>query len=209
MRIEVPAISSAEELENVEPFRVEHLLWGTTQIPETYGYLGFVPSDGFYLKMVCREKNPLRVYEKNQDPVYRDSAMEAFFQFEPEREGRGSAVYLNFEVNANGALLAEYGSGRAFRTQFNREELDAFGCAAAVEEGRWSFQMHIPLWVLDEVYGTLDMKRGSRFTCNFYKISESKEIEHYAACFPIRSEIPSFHMPEYFGEAVIAGGESV
>ena len=95
MRIEVPAISSAEELENVEPFRVEHLLWGTTQIPETYGYLGFVPSDGFYLKMVCKEKNPLRVYEKNQDPVYRDSAMEAFFQFDSERERNTNALYLN------------------------------------------------------------------------------------------------------------------
>ena len=107
MRIEVPAISSAEELENVEPFRVEHLLWGTTQIPETYGYLGFVPSDGFYLKMVCKEKNPLRVYEKNQDPVYRDSAMEAFFQFDSERERNTNALYLNLEVNANGALRAE------------------------------------------------------------------------------------------------------
>lgn len=107
MRIEVPAISSAEELENVEPFRVEHLLWGTTQIPETYGYLGFVPSDGFYLKMVCREKNPLH----------------------------------------------------------------------------------------------LDV--GSSFWCNFYKISEAAEIEHYASYAPIRTEIPSFHLPEFFATADI------
>ena len=93
-RIEVPVIESADELEKVQPFFVEHLLWGTKQIPETYGYLGFVPSDGFYLKMVCKEKDPLRVYEKNQDPVYRDSAMEAFFSLIlREREKCECAVF--------------------------------------------------------------------------------------------------------------------
>lgn len=198
----VEVIGSKRELEEVEPFYVEQLLWGTRFIPKTYGYLGFVPKEGFYLKMVCEEEEPLRTYENVLDPVYRDSAMEAFFQF-------GSLVYLNFEVNANGALLAEYGSGRTCRSHFTKEELKAFGCSAELEEGQWSFQMHIPLWILDEIYGSLDMGRGSRFTCNFYKISEAKEIEHYASCFPIRSEIPCFHMPEYFGEAVIAAGEGV
>ena len=200
----VKVIESKRELKEVEPVYVEQLLWGTEAIPKTYGYLGFVLQEGFYLKMVCEEEDPLRTYENVLDPVYRDSAMEAFFQFEPEKGGCGSAIYLNFEVNANGALLAEYGSGRAGRTYFSKEALEEFGCSAAVEEDRWSFELHIPLWILDEVYGPLNMGKGSRFTCNFYKISESKEIEHYAACFPIRSEIPSFHMPEYFGEAVIA-----
>ena len=34
------------------------------------------------LKMVCVEKDPLRTYIADQDPVYQDSAMEAFLQFE-------------------------------------------------------------------------------------------------------------------------------
>ena len=46
-----------------------------------YGYIGFVPGEGLYIKLVCVEKNPLRIYKKDQDPVYKDSAMEAFFQF--------------------------------------------------------------------------------------------------------------------------------
>lgn len=203
----VEVIKSKKELEGVKPFFVEHLLWGTEFIPRTYGFLGVVLGEGFYLKMVCEEDEPLRTYENVLDPVYRDSAMEAFFQFEHEKGARGSAIYLNFEVNANGALLAEYGGGRTSRTHFTKEELEAFECSAVVEEGRWSFRIHIPLWVLDEIYGPLNIGRGSRFTCNFYKISEAKEIEHYASCFPIHSEIPSFHMPEYFGEAVIADGE--
>jgi len=202
----VEVIGSKKELEAVEPFRVEHLLWGTESIPKTYGYLGFVPEEGFYLKMVCEEKEPLRTYENMMDPVYRDSAMEAFFQFEPEREIRGAAIYLNFEVNANGALLAAYGSGRTYRTYFTKEELEEFECRARVDEDCWSFQIFIPLRILEEIYGPLRLRGGSRFTCNFYKISEAEEIEHYASCFPIRSEVPSFHLPEYFGEAVIAKG---
>ncbi len=58
--MDVEILGNSQELEHVEPFRVETLLWGTKKIPETYGYLGYVPEDGFYLKMVCREKDPLR-----------------------------------------------------------------------------------------------------------------------------------------------------
>ena len=57
------------------------LVWGTEKIAKTYGYIGFVPGEGLYIKLVCVEKNPLRIYKKDQDPVYKDSAMEAFFQF--------------------------------------------------------------------------------------------------------------------------------
>ena len=199
----VEVIGSNRELEDVEPFRVDQFLWGTGSIPKTYGYLGFVPDEGFYLKMICEEKDPLRTYVNVLDPVYKDSAMEAFFQFETKRDVQGSGIYLNFEVNANGALLAEHGSGRTHRTFFAKEELEEFACSARLEEERWSFSLHIPLRILDEIYGPLNLGRGSRFTCNFYKISESEKIEHYASCFPIRSENPNFHMPEYFGEAVI------
>ena len=32
-----------------------------------------------YISNLCVEKNPLRIYKKDQEPVYKDSAMEAFF----------------------------------------------------------------------------------------------------------------------------------
>ncbi len=163
----VEVISSKKELENVRPFHVKHLLWGTKAIPRTYGYQGFVPDEGFYLKMVCEEREPLRTYENLLDPVYRDSAMEAFLQFEPQRGGRETAVYLNFEANANGALLAAYGSGRTYRTYFSKEELDLFGCTATIEEDHWSFSIFIPIRMLEDVYGSLNLGIGSRFSGNF------------------------------------------
>ena len=201
--MEVKIIRNAEELNSVPSFRVECLLWGTKKIPKTYGYLGFVPEDGFYLRLVCEEKEPLCIYETDQDPVYRDSAMEAFFQFEAERSRGGREVYVNFEMNANGALLAAYGESRTYRSYFSPEDMKEFSCRAVREEDRWSTELRIPVSILEGIYGPLHLGAGSSFTCNFYKISETAEIEHYASYSPIRSETPSFHLPEFFASAEI------
>ena len=112
--MKIKILKNKEELNNLAPLEITHLLWGTKSIPRTYFYIGFIPEDGFYVRMVCEEKDPLRTYTEDFDPVYRDSAMEAFFQFIPEQE-----VYLNFEVNANGALLAAYGPSRVYRSYFS------------------------------------------------------------------------------------------
>lgn len=201
MKIEV--IRNAEELEQVTPFQVDCLLWGTKFSPKTYGYIGFVPGDGFYLKMVCEEADPLRSYKADQDPVYQDSAMEAFFMFESDKERGAKPTYLNFEVNANGALLAAYGTGRIYRSYFGKEELALFNCKAEIEPDKWYFTLRIPLEILERVYGALDLGTGSEFSCNFYKLSETASIEHYASYSPILTDIPSFHLPEYFAQAEI------
>ena len=70
-----------------------------------------------YLKLVCLEKNPLRIYKEDQDPVYKDSAVEAFFRFN-SGDGSRQDIYLNFEMNANGAILAGYGKNKTERTPF-------------------------------------------------------------------------------------------
>lgn len=206
MKMEVEILKKKEDLEQTMPFRVECLLWGTKDIPKTYGYLGFLPGDGFYLKMICEEKNPLRTYWKNQEPVYRDSAMEAFFMFESSGEASrqsGDQVYLNFEANANGALLAGYGKERMYRSCFSKEIMEQFACKADRGEDFWSVSLRIPQTVLERIYGPLDLGPGSSFACNFYKLSETESIEHYASYSPIKTQIPSFHLPEYFASAQI------
>lgn len=195
--MDVEILQNSSELEMTRPFRVETLLWGTKKIPETYGYLGFVPGDGFYLKMVCEEADPLRTYTEDQDPVYQDSAMEAFVMFESDREREGFPIYMNLEVNANGALLAAYGKERVYRSYFSKDEVRAFSCKACIESDRWSITLKIPLSVLEQIYGPLHLEEGSRFRCNFYKISETAACEHYASYSPVLSETPDFHLPEF------------
>ena len=197
----VKILKDKEELNTVAPCEITHLLWGTSSIPRTYFYIGFVPGDGFYVRMVCEERNPRRTFQSYLDPVYRDSAMEAFLLFSRKDDAPGT--YLNFEINANGALLAAYGPSRTYRSYFSKEEAAKLQVRATIGEDSWSAHFRIPLTVLERVYGPLELKAGSTFFCNFYKISESADIEHYAAYAPITSPVPSFHMPEYFTEAVL------
>lgn len=197
----IKIIKDKEELNTVAPCEIGHLLWGTSSIPRTYFYIGFVPGDGFYVRMVCEERDPRRIYESYLDPVYRDSAMEAFLLF--PQKGEPTGTYLNFEVNANGALLAAYGPSRTYRSYFSSEDAARFQTRAVIEEDRWSASFHIPLSVLERIYGPVKLEKGSTFYCNFHKISEAADIEHYAAYAPITSPVPSFHMPEYFAEAVL------
>lgn len=203
--MDVQVIKDKEALKDTFPFEIRQLLWGTERIARTYGYIGFVQDKGFCLKMVCEEKNPLRVYKNDQDPVYKDSAMEAFFRFEG-KDKKVQNVYLNFEMNANGALLACYGESRNNRIPFEPEEIKQMNCKAQIEETGWSVELWLPVEILKSVYGELELKEGSVFYCNFYKICESKEAEHYASYNYVESERPNFHLPEYFAKAVIVAG---
>lgn len=198
--IEVKIIPNRDALDGTESFFVENLLWGTKESPRMYAYLGFIQSDGFYIRMVCEESNPMRTYTKVGDPVYRDSAMEAFLKFEPEQRDR-DGVYINLEVNANGALLAGYGAKRIYRSYFNEAECKNFNCKVQIKEHSWEARIHLPMKILEMVYGPLNLETGSEFACNFYKISETKEIEHYAAFSPILTEVPDFHRPDFFADA--------
>ena len=53
-------------------------------------------------------------------------------------------TYVNFEMNANGALLAAYGPSRMYRSYFSSEEYEQFHPTAQVEEDRWSISFCIP-----------------------------------------------------------------
>lgn len=86
-----------------------------------------------YIKLVCEEKDPLRVYKEDQDPVYKDSAMEAFFQFKGN-DTAADDIYLNFEMNANGALLACYGKNKMNRIPFTPDQIRKMKCSAEIRE---------------------------------------------------------------------------
>lgn len=201
--MKVKVMHSVTELERMKPFYVDKLLWGTKNSPKTYGYLGFVPDDGFYLKMVCEEQEPFRTFTRDMEPVYKDSAMEAFFLFRAKTGFDETPIYLNFEVNANGAMLAAYGRERKYRTCFDNDDYREIGCHAEILKESWQFSLRIPIKILTRIYGSLNLKEGSVFSCNFYKISEASKIEHYASYALVDTEMPDFHLPEFFETAVI------
>ncbi len=200
MEYPIKVIEDCSEIKLCPLFQVDKYNWGGDYRPETFGALGFIPHTGFYLKMTCMEQEPVRVYTQPNDPVYFDSAMEAFFQFYPDEMPE---TYLNFEANANGALHAKYGNGRWVRNVFPPDLHNACRCKGTVHDGFWTMELTVPFSLIEFVYGHSDFVSGDRLTCNFYKIKESEGLTHFGSYTAIENEEPNFHLPQFFADAII------
>lgn len=204
MAYQVKRIRGKDQIETCEKFAINQYMWDSKEEPKTYGWLGYVENEGLYVKMVCEEKNPKREKMNHGERVCDDSAMEAFLSFTEEGETlTNDSLYINYEVNANEAMYATYGKGREDRTLLTDEQCENAECKVEVKEDRWSMEVLFRETFLKELCDFENVKNGKIFYCNFYKISESAEIEHYGSFSPIGSETPNFHLPVFFAEAQI------
>lgn len=204
MEYKVKEINSAEEIGKCEEARMDNYLWTCRVKPATRVRMGYIREKGFLVEMVCEEENPKREYHNYMDPVCKDSAMEVFLAFPKKGESlTNDAMYVNFEVNGNGALYAAYGKGRKNRAPMPEIYLEECGCRAEAEDKQWKVSLLIPETFLRRECGLEALDKTTEFYCNFYKISESPEIEHYAAFHSIDNETPNFHLPVYFAKAGI------
>lgn len=199
MNYEVHRITSLEQLEECEKFCIDHYQWADGEKPEAYGRMGLLEGYGLIISMTAVERNPLRTFTKENDPVYEDSAMEAFLSFSA---GGSEQSYLNFEMNANGAMLSQFGTAKAREFISYDKEQKAI-CEAGIKEDSWSILLKIPMGLIVRFFGGGPLQSGDSFTCNFYKVCQTPGQEHYGSFAPIISEKPNFHLPEFFQRAVI------
>ena len=195
----VQTITSLEQLKECEIFHIDHYQWTEGYMPKAYGRMGLLKDYGLIIRMTALEKNPLRTYTKEDDPVYKDSGLEAFLNFAPDNE---RPQYLNFEMNANGAMLSAFGYANDRKFLINHTPIRPI-CEAMLEEDSWEIVLRIPMELICSMYQIKPLQPGDSFTCNFYKICEAPEFEHYASYAPINSEKPNFHLPEFFEKAII------
>ena len=89
-------------------------MWTCLQKPEAYGWMGLPEGSGTFGEAgLQREKDPKRVYHNFMDMVCEDSAMEVFLAFPEKGEAlTNDVMYLNFEVNSNGAMYASIWKGK-------------------------------------------------------------------------------------------------
>lgn len=197
---EIKTIQTREELAKGNPARVNQYNWGGDYRPEVTAVLCYLKGQGFLLKMTCREQNPRSVVTEQNSGVCRDSCMEFFANFRPEKQGFG---YLNFECNAIGSLLCAYGPDR-----YDRKTVRELGCVHPTAEPfctaeEWGYTLLIPNRLLEDLYKTADYRPGSVIRGNFYKCGDDTDTPHYGSYAPIKAEHPDFHRPECFAELVI------
>lgn len=183
----------------MQEFEVKQYPWGKEYCPRTTAWLEFQEGKGFEICMRCEEESVRAEYTQNDSPVYEDSCMECFLQFFPEK----TSMYLNFEVNANGALLCQMGTGKNDRVYLREKGISVPKIDVKKEKEFWEIRYLISLELLKAVYGEADFVQGQKIRGNFYKCGDKTEVPHYGCWSFISNENPNFHLPEYFGEIVL------
>jgi len=191
-------IQNIDQISQCPLFLINNYQWSGHYRPKTFGQMAILDDKEVFITMTSFESNPLRNFIKNDDPVYKDSALEAFLNFNPTVRKE----YLNFEMNANAALLSGFGENR------NRSLLSVISqhhaiCDAEIAKDYWKVCLRIPMELICDVYQREELQKGDIITCNFYKICEDPEIEHYASYGLIDSQMPDFHLSDFFQKAII------
>lgn len=204
-------IGSPTEIETCERAGITQAQWRNVVSPGAWAYLGYLEGKGLFSRLACEETNPHRVHVYHKAPVWKDSALELFLAFPVSVDKTvgtltNESLYLNFEVNANGAMYAKYGYGKTKRDFVPDQVYRESRCNTVIGRSGWRADFLVPEWYLEEVTGRklvswLKADEGGQMYCNFFKISESPEIEHYLSFSEVGGETPNFHQPVYFAEA--------
>ena len=102
MKYDVISVAKRPEWDLIPRAMIETYCWGGDYRPRAWARFCFRPERGFILRMECEETAPKAVHRRTNDPVCKDSCLEAFLNFKPQSPESG---YLNFEANALGTQL--------------------------------------------------------------------------------------------------------
>ncbi len=196
-----PAWAAAETLE-LSHFRPE----GSEHRPRTRARLLHAP-DGLLGIFRVEDRYLRSVHTRFGDPVYEDSCVEIFLQPKPDRG------YLNFEMNAGGALLASHvtdprrvAGGFAGFTRLDEDDgrkvLRRSSLPPVIEPEieaavDWQLAFFIPVELLERRVGPLGPLAGQSFRANLYKCGDKTSHPHWASWSPV--DALNFHLPHCFG----------
>ena len=172
----------------------------TSQITENLKVEGIfeILKNSFFLRFNIREPSVLAVNSGFNTPVWQDSCVEFFCSFDREN-------YYNFEINAIGAVLGQYGKNRSDRVFLKPEELKRIRIKSSLgkepfglinEVTNWKIEIEIPFSIFLEK--ELNCLNSLKF--NIYKCADNSPHRHYMYLHEIKTEKPDFHRPEFFGK---------
>lgn len=168
--------------------------WGDGYEPAAYAQLIYVDGEGFMLHMHCDEADPKAIYTSYNDPVYKDSCLEFFVSF-----NANSPLYMNFEMNSNGAFLSAVRSDRKNKTPID-QLCDLPEVKASRNADGWNVDVFFSLEMINKLFGECKFAKGSTFKGNFYKCGDETAQPHFGMWSPVDLPSPDFHRPEFFGE---------
>ncbi|TLX73646.1 hypothetical protein E9993_14395 [Labilibacter sediminis] len=162
--------------------------------PTVKFYLAHDNSNLFVYYLVD-EDNVRATYLNDNDAVWEDSCVEAFFSTNIEKE------YYNFEFSCIGTALAACGENRQDRKHWDDDKMKKIQRYTSLNKSivgvdnlhaEWWLQAVIPM-------DLIGIKKGECFYANFYKCGDSTKQPHFLSWNAINTPQPDFHQPKFFG----------
>lgn len=178
--------------------------------PWNYDFIGKVAfsiaynDEAVFLKYYVSEENISAIFTKPNDPVYKDSCVEFFVAFNNETE------YYNFEFNCKGTCLAGFGPYKENREFLKAECINKIKVTSNFITNNtkvkplidWELTLIIPITAF--THHNFDTLGNQSIKANFYKCGDDLPKPHYLCWNPILTDVPNFHVPEFFGDAIFA-----
>lgn len=174
--------------------------------PEEYPYKPEVclqikrDDENIYIHYRVKEQSVRAVAEHDQGHVWEDSCVEFFCQPNPE-----DGIYYNFECNCAGKLLLCAGKARHNREQAPKEVTDSVWRYASLgyepfEERQGNVEWEVKLRIPKAAFFKHDISSLSdiKLKYNVYKCGDKLTVPHFVSLYPIATEKPDFHRPEFF-----------
>lgn len=152
--------------------------------------------EGLLALMAAQEPEPRAVIEDIGGAVYTDSCLEFFFGSD------AGGPYINLEINPRGVYHLGVGAGRGARRVF-RQPPEGVIVRAGAPKAWWAVAARLDAGFLMREAG-ITLAPGARLKGNFYKCAEATARPHWGTCFPVGTQKPDFHRPEWFGELTLA-----
>jgi hypothetical protein len=172
-------------------------LWG--EYPNVEGSLRLGIRDTTLLLLFkMRSPQLLRMVDRHNGPVYRDSCVEAFLKHAEREE------YLNFEFSASGKILAAKGRSREQRTFFDPDLIDTIPRKIEILENtnrqsRYALSAELDL----KAFGLVEEGEEVKLLGNFTACGDGHKVPYYLAANPIGTVKPDFHAPNFFVPLII------
>lgn len=168
--------------------------WGYEYAPLCYARGVYAEDTGLVVKLTCHEENPRATLTEFMDDVCNDSCMEFFFA------GDDPEDYANLEFNALGTQHTSLRKGE------EKGSIDKFteipNAEAKIYDDRWELTLTLTPKNVFDITGK-ELARGAVFHGNFYKCGDQCEQLHYGMWSEVKTEKPSFHQPQFFGELIV------
>ena len=150
----------------------------------------------FLLKFNILEPSVLAENKEFNSPVWQDSCVEFFCSF-------GNNNYYNFEINAVGAVLAQFGKNRNNRAFLNIDVLKKITVKSSLGSEPFGLKNELTEWNIEivlpfSIFSSYDRNSLNLLSFNIYKCADRSPHKHYMSLFDIDTEKPDFHRPEFF-----------